>query len=163
MKKLILFLFALTIIGLYLTKKPVEDVIIPGNAIRFRIIANSNNFEDQEIKMIIKDEIIDYMKHNNYHNMDRSKIIESIKNDHNIEKIITKYTANYDINYGFNYFPDKKYNGINYKSGNYESLVITLGSGLGDNWWRVLYPPLCFVDENNTEYKSIVKEIINNI
>lgn len=163
MKKLILFLFAITIVTLYLNKKPVDDIIIPGNAIRFRIIANSNNMEDQEIKMMVKDEIINYMRNNNFMNMDRSKIISKLQNDSNIEKIIKKYTNDYNINYGLNYFPDKKYNGINYQSGNYESLVITLGQGIGDNWWCVLYPPLCFVDENNTEYKSIVKEIINNI
>ena len=54
---------------------------------------------------------------------------------------------------------------VEYKEGNYESLVITLGDGLGENYWCVLYPPLCLVEQNNTsdiEYKSIISEILNN-
>ena len=64
-----------------------------------------------------------------------------------------------------NYFPKKEYDGVVYPDGNYESLVITIGDGLGDNWWCVLFPPLCLLDaeDNNTgniEYKSYVKEVI---
>ena len=64
------------------------------------------------------------------------------------------------------YFPKKKYKGITYKEGNYESLVITLGEGAGDNFWCVLFPPLCLIEadetsNDNVEYKFFVKELID--
>ena len=63
-----------------------------------------------------------------------------------------------------NYFPKKVYKGIIYEEGEYESLVITLGSGQGDNFWCVLFPPLCLLEGNNdTEdvtYQFFVKEML---
>ncbi len=50
----------------------------------------------------------------------------------------------YNINYGLNYFPKKKYKGITYKEGYYESLVVTIGDGKGDNWWCVYFPILSY-------------------
>ena len=80
-------------------------------------------------------------------------------------KITTK-TSDYQINFGTNYFPRKTYKGVIYEAGNYESLVITLGKGLGENWWCILYPPLCLIDENTTtsdvEYRLIIQDILNN-
>ena len=70
----------------------------------------------------------------------------------------------YTIDYGMHPFPEKKYKGITYEAGEYESLLVTLGSGEGDNWWCVLFPPLCLMEENETtsdvEYKFFVKSII---
>lgn len=80
--------------------------------------------------------------------------------------MIEEETSNYKINYGMNYFPSKSYRGIVYPSGKYESLVITLGSGFGDNWWCVLYPPLCLIDEDmdtsDVVYRSYIKDILWN-
>jgi stage II sporulation protein R len=72
----------------------------------------------------------------------------------------------YNLNYGDNYFPEKSYKGVKYPSGTYESLVVTLGSGKGENWWCVLYPPLCMMDNkesnlNNVEYASFIEELFN--
>ena len=60
-----------------------------------------------------------------------------------IEKTLKKETVNtdYKINYGTNYFPRKEYKGIVYEEGEYESLVVTLGNGLGENFWCILFPP----------------------
>ena len=63
-------------------------------------------------------------------------------------------------------FQKKNYKGVIYEEGYYESLVVTLGSGNGNNWWCVLFPPLCLMEgeDNNTdeiEYKSFVKEMID--
>ena len=72
----------------------------------------------------------------------------------------------YTIDYGMHPFPEKKYKGITYEAGEYESLLVTLGSGEGDNWWCVLFPPLCLLEAEETtntsdiEYKSFIKEII---
>ena len=81
-----------------------------------------------------------------------------------MEKTIKDNNSNntFHINYGKNFFPEKEYKNQKYKSGNYESLVIELGKASGENFWCVLFPPLCFTDkEDNIEYKSFIKEIID--
>ena len=62
--------------------------------------------------------------------------------------------------------PEKHYKGVTYKEGNYESLVVKLGEGKGENFWCVLFPPLCLLeaeesDKDEVEYKSFIKEIID--
>lgn len=160
MKKIIVLLFALTII--YISKSE-EEIIIPTNSIRYRIIANSDSTKDQMLKMNIKEkldeEILPTLSDSNSIEDSRLLIKDNLDN---IKNIVSKYTDDFDVNYGKNYFPEKTYKGINYDAGNYESLVITLGSGLGKNWWCVLYPPLCLIDENtnDVEYTTLVKEIL---
>ena len=69
----------------------------------------------------------------------------------------------YKINFGQNYFNKKKYKGITYEEGYYESLLIILGKGEGDNWWCVLFPPLCLIEaeeSDKVEYKFFIKELI---
>lgn len=83
-----------------------------------------------------------------------------------IKKQIEKYSDDYNVSYGLNYFPEKNYKGVTYKEGNYESLVITLGDGLGENWWCVLFPPLCLLEaseDNYSEYTytTYVKEVLD--
>ena len=155
MKKVIIVLFLIS--SLYLINNK-DEIIIPSNSIRFRIIANSNTIEDQIIKNKIKDELINGVFNNIKKENDIEKTIPLIK-----EKL-DNYNIKYDIKYGNNYFPSKTYKGITYPSGTYKSLVITLNQGLGNNYWCVLYPPLCLIDDDNTnniEYKSLVKEIID--
>ena len=165
MKKIIIILFIITIGSLFINNK--KQVIIPNTAIRFRIIANSDSEDDQLLKQQIKEDIepaiIKNISASNSIEETRSKIKSSIPEFNNI---VEKHTNNYNINYGNNYFPEKKYKGVSYPEGEYESLVITLGNGLGDNWWCVLFPPLCLLEaeENNveeTEYKFFVTEILN--
>ena len=163
MKKIIFIVICL-VIGILVYKKS-EQIIIPSDAIRIRIIANSNNIEDlyqkKKIKESIKDDIYNLVK-------DSSNSMEaSINIKNNISKIdslIKSKTSNYKITYGKNYFPEKIYKGVVYPSGEYDSLVITLGSGLGDNWWCVLYPPLCLIDDNastsDVEYQFLVGKIL---
>lgn len=79
---------------------------------------------------------------------------------------MSNYTDDFNISFGLNYFPEKEYKGVTYEAGTYNSLVITLGSGVGKNWWCVMFPPLCLLEgkNNNTDdinYKFYVKEIID--
>lgn len=142
-----------------------DEVVIPNDSIRFRIIANSNSISDQSTKTIIKQDIIKVLTENIGNNNSieeaRYKIKKTIPK---LKDIIKNYNINYDISFGNNYFPQKNYKGITYNAGNYESLVVTLGKGIGDNFWCVLYPPLCLIeqDENLSEniYKSYIKEVI---
>ena len=150
-----------------------EEVIIPKDAIRFRVIANSNDLKDQqEKKKIAKtlgNNITKLLKNQNSLQETRTTlkknintftttIQEEMKNDN--------YDNNVEVNYGMNYFPEKTYKGVNYKEGEYESLVVTLGKGEGNNFWCVLFPPLCLLeaeeeDTNEVEYTSFVKELID--
>ena len=165
LKKIIVLLFFVTVL-IYLTTGNTSVILIPSDAIRFRIIANSNSLEDQELKMKIREEIEPVFAQI----MDSSNSKEETKklidqNMSKIEEIIEQYNVEYTINYGNNYFPKKEYKGIIYPEGNYESLVITLGSGLGNNWWCVLFPPLCLLEaseeeSSNANYTFYIKEVL---
>lgn len=165
LKKIIVLLFFVTVL-IYLTTGNTSGILIPSDAIRFRIIANSNSLEDQVLKMKIREEIEPVFAQI----MDSSNSKEETKklidqNMSKIEEIIEQYNVEYTINYGNNYFPEKEYKGIIYPEGNYESLVITLGSGLGNNWWCVLFPPLCLLEaseeeSSNANYTFYIKEVL---
>lgn len=165
MKKVIIGLFFITLILIFKTSN--EDFVIPSDAIRFRVIANSNTIKDQYTKIQIKNDIEDILRTDLLKATSKDKAKTTIKNKlPEIESTLKNYQVSYKINLGSNYFPEKKYQGLTYPSGMYDSLVITLGSGAGENWWCVLYPPLCLMDtsklENNeVEYKSFVQEIFN--
>ena len=164
MKKII-FLSISIFVGIMVYKKN-DTIIIPTDALRVRIIANSNSIEDLYAKKKLKEEIKD----------DLYEIIEDAKNSNDakrsiqsnikdIDKLVSSKTDDYQLNYGRNYFPKKVYKGVIYEEGEYDSLVITLGKGLGENWWCVLYPPLWLIDDNNTtsdvEYRSLVMDLIS--
>lgn len=150
-----------------------NEVIIPDTAIRLRVIPNSNSSLDQSMKNKVKK----YLEKNTYATLSnvtdieeaRTKINDSLSNlDININKIFkdNKYNMEYTVDFGYNYFPEKKYRGLKYEEGYYESLVITIGEGKGDNWWCILFPNLCLVDlenKTNIEYKSWIVEQINKI
>lgn len=170
MKKVFVFiLMLLLVVSVY--KKSNDSVKIPDSAIRFRILANSNSPRDQKIKEDIRDkmqkELYSLLQNSKSIN-DSRKIINS--NMSNFDEILKDSMKDieypYSIDYGMHYFPSKTYKGITYDEGNYESLLVTLGSGKGDNWWCVLFPPLCLLeaeessDVKNVEYKSFIKEII---
>lgn len=165
MKKIIVFLFIIIVCSIYINEK--ENILIPDNSIRFRIIANSDKEEDQLLKLTIKNdvekELFKLLK--NTSNIEEAREVIS-NNIPLIEEIVNKYDIKFDISYGNNYFPEKEYKGIKYKEGNYESLVIKLGQSVGKNWWCVLFPPLCLLDEqtnlSDKEYRFFIYDIINN-
>lgn len=142
-------------------------VVIPKDAIRFRIIANSNTFKDQEKKIEVKQDLepvlANILNNSTDINTTRNKISSNMSD---IKNTIEKHNVDYKINYGLNYFPEKTYKNITYEEGNYESLVVTLGDGLGDNWWCVLFPPLCLLEaeEENYDdytYSFYIKDILD--
>lgn len=145
--------------------------LIPEDAIRIRVIANSDSEYDQQIKSKVKD-VVQIKLFNLLKDVKGSENakgiinnnLENIKADVNNTLLSENYGLGFKVNYGKNYFPEKKYKGITYEEGYYESLVITLGEGKGENWWCVLFPPLCLVEgESSTEneYTTLVKELIN--
>ena len=171
MKKIIIFILLLT--GIYFYNNKVNMVLIPDEAIRFRVIANSDSKSDQEIKKIVRDnlskEVENDIKNSNSINETRTILNKNInKYSDVVSNTLKKNDVSYDfnINYGMNYFPEKEYKGVKYNSGEYESLVVTLGSGEGKNWWCCLFPPLCLLeaeeqDTEEVEYKLYVSELID--
>ena len=162
MKKFVIIL-SLIIVILSLNKQ--EKLLIPKEAIRFRIIANSNSISDQNIKKEIVNNLSKELLSNNFTNIKetRNYINNHLSTFKNIsEKTLKKYNnEKVSISFGENYFPKKDFKGIVYQEGMYESLVITIGDGIGDNFWCVLYPPLCLIDEDTNEYPSLIKELLD--
>lgn len=174
MKKVIIIL-TIIIVALVYNDIKKDTIIIPNNAIRLRVIPNSNSSQDQNIKNKVKS----YLEKNTYELIEEDDIDiarEKIKDnipliEENISKIFKEnnYDMPYNVNYGYNYFPEKKYRGITYKEGYYESIVISIGASEGDNWWCVLFPNLCLIDyetKNDKEYKlwavETIKKYFNN-
>ncbi|MBR6690299.1 MAG: stage II sporulation protein R [Bacilli bacterium] len=173
MKKAIFLFLGIIITYILIGNVLATNDIIPDDAIRIRVIANSNSEYDQEIKVKVK-ETLEYDMYNILKNTtDLSEARELIKSNldnvgSSIDKTLQKeeYKLPFTINFGLNYFPKKEFKGITYNEGYYESVVVTLGEGLGDNWWCVLFPPLCMLEaeETNTtdvEYTTLVKTIID--
>jgi len=176
MKKFILVIMAIMILFfVYNNEKVDAEVVIPDGAIRVRVIANSNTIYDQNMKMKVKS----YIEENLsvlLLGVETVQEARSIINDNmdslnsNIEKIFfdNDYNMDFKINFGDNYFPDKEYKGVIYDEGVYESLVVTIGEGVGDNWWCVLFPPLCLLETSeegvsDVEYRSWVVQMIDRI
>ncbi len=172
MRKIIVLIisFLLLFSFSYLNKK--NESIIPDSAIRFRVIANSNSAYDQNIKIqirnIIQNKILELTKDTKTIDEVRNILLEHQEELYNITKEKLEeleYDKSFKLSYGNNHFPEKKYKGLIYKAGDYESLVISLGDGKGDNFWCVLFPPLCTleVDEetSDVEYTFFIKEIID--
>lgn len=165
MKKIFILLL-IAIIIILPNQKEKDDVL------RIRVIANSNSEYDQKIK----NQVSDNLKQQLYELLKEEKDIENarkiIKNNinnlsNNIEKILENENYSYTINYGYNYFPEKQYKNTTYKEGNYESLLVKLGKAEGNNWWCILFPPLCLIEaeESNeeVEYQSFFINIINKL
>ena len=171
MKKIIIVLALITIVYSVVNTKE-EYVIVPKNSVRFRIIPNSNAPKDLYIKEQVKtsiDSVIKEIEKSKTINEARTSIKENINLVENKVSEVFKennYNMDFKINYGTNYFPEKIYKGVKYEAGEYESMVVKIGSGSGDNYWCVLFPQLCLMEAEETddvEYKFFIKEIIDKI
>jgi len=161
------------IVMLFLINNNIKERenIIPKEAIRLRVIGNSNSPYDQYIKIKVRDKLQSevYKVLKEVKNIDEARIIiiNELKSfDDIIKEVLNKEenSSKYELKFGTNYFPKKEYKGIAYEEGYYESLLVKLGEGRGDNWWCVLFPPLCLIEaeeSTDVEYKFFVKEIIN--
>lgn len=171
MKKTILVFLLIIITYMIIGNVVATNNLIPEEAIRIRIIANSNSEYDQEIKMKVKEKVESDMYNLLKDTTDLNEVRQIIKSnlnkvETNIDTILQKegYKLPFEVNFGLNYFPQKEFKGITYKEGYYESMVVTLGEGLGDNWWCVLFPPLCMIEaeeSTDVEYTTMVKTIID--
>ena len=122
--------------------------------IRFHVIANSDSEEDQNLKLKVRDSIINYLQPKllESESIEESELI--IKKEYDeLEKIskniILENGSDYDVKVGIDYskVPTKQYSNVVLPAGEYKALRIIIGEGKGKNWWCVMFPPLCFVDE----------------
>lgn len=138
--------------------------------LRIHIRANSNLEIDQTIKYQIKDKIVDYLtpyiaqcKSKQSAEQMLKENLDNIENlsDSELQKQGYKYSSKASIKN--EKFPTRIYDGYTLESGFYDALIIELGSGEGDNWWCVVYPPLCFSGQGgNYIYRSKILDIISD-
>ena len=148
-----------TILSLYMPKNEVianDTVVIPSDAIRLRILANSDSAEDQALKRLVRDEV----------NLEITKWVAELTSKEEArdviqaglpvieriaEQVVAEQNSDQDVKVEFGQveFPTKLYGEFLYPAGEYEAILITLGDGTGANWWCVLFPPLCFLDFSN--------------
>ena len=167
MKKICISLILITIIFVTIA----EGVSKNGDSaeyLRIHIRANSNSEVDQEVKYLVKTAIVDYLTPivANCHDK-QSAIVALNENASKLESVADKVL----LENGFDYtskvavrnelFPTRVYGDFTLEEGFYDALIVSLGKAQGDNWWCVVYPPLCFTgNQTQVKYKSKILEII---
>lgn len=136
--------------------------------LRLHIRANSNSEIDQNIKYEIKDELVEFLTPYFCNVTSKNEAVEIVNNlkekmSEICVDILRKNGFNYSANVKINneYFPTRTYSNTTLESGYYDAVIVELGCAEGDNWWCVMYPPLCFITrENQTEitFKSKIAE-----
>ena len=114
--------------------------------VRLHVIANSDSDGDQLIKLKVRDAIL---KQANADFTKKSEVATQLDSYKQIaESVIRECGCDYavDVLYGNFKFPTKHYDNISLPAGNYDAVRVIIGDGKGQNWWCVLFPPLCFVD-----------------
>lgn len=125
--------------------------------IRFHVLANSDSNQDQELKRAVRDAILKDVS-------PRLAVSQSLEESRQILKqvrpdmesigrsVVKKWGKDYSVRteYGHFSFPTKSYGSLVLPAGDYEALRVVIGEGQGSNWWCVLFPPLCFIDINQS-------------
>ncbi len=155
MKKIVLPIFvgmvvAVTVlIGAYETQSAVSEEVI-----RLHVRANSNTEADQELKLCVRDAILTEVR-NLATDCSNAQEAETKIAD-NLDEIlvcakneVAKQGYSYPVKVGLGKspFPTKSYGDITLPAGTYKALTVEIGEGNGDNWWCVMFPPLCFTRE----------------
>lgn len=171
MKKLISIMIA--IVSIFLLAGCGSNSTTQEQYLRIHIRANSNSRIDQNIKYTIKDDLVNYLTPLVSQCNSFDEVVDMIDDNINdmenlCDNVLTdngfSYTSKITINE--EYFPTRAYGEYVLESDFYDAIIVNLGEAKGDNWWCVVYPPLCFlnaknVDKNNIVYKSKILELIN--
>lgn len=140
--------------------------------LRLHIRANSNVDCDQQLKYKVKEKVVEILAPMLINANSKEEAIKVVKDYTVLLKgeclnVIKENGFNYSVNIKVNneYFPTRTYANTTLNSGYYDAVIVELGEAKGDNWWCVMYPPLCFVNknENNAQikYKSAIVEWLN--
>lgn len=140
---------------------------ISNSVFRLHVIANSDSVEDQNLKYVVRDNVLKYMNEIAKNVTSKEEVIKLItehKNDFYEIAIQTIRDEGYDydvnINIGNFEFPTKTYGDISLPAGYYDALRIEIGTASGKNWWCVMFPPLCFVDVTSGIVDDESKELM---
>lgn len=163
---LIFFLFIYTIICAVSYVNAVSSNI-ESSVFRLHVIANSDSKEDQDLKYIVRDNILTYINEISKNASTKEEVIEIARNNIDTIKQIAQETVyengyNYSVNIkiGNFAFPTKQYGDISLPAGFYDALRVEIGSASGQNWWCVMFPPLCFVDVSSGVVPEESKEVL---
>ena len=142
---------------------PVEEQDLYGNKqlqggiIRFHVVANSDQTRDQELKLAVRDAVLEYLHPKLSEVRDQEAAVQSIESDlEEIEKVAVGTlraegcSDGVEAHLGTFNFPARAYGPVTFPQGRYQALRIVLGEGKGRNWWCCLFPPLCYVDLANS-------------
>ena len=160
----LLFIYT-TICAISYAKSVSED--LENSVFRLHVIANSDSKEDQNLKYIVRDKLLQYM--NSY--LSKEDAIK-IANEHLDEFKQVAINTNKEQGYSYNVnvkvgnfeFPTKTYGDISLPAGFYDALRVEIGEAKGQNWWCVMFPPLCFVDvTSGVVPEESKKELQNNL
>jgi stage II sporulation protein R len=134
----------------------VDSGPIPQESIRLRIIANSDSFQDQWLKREVRDAIVAQMNTwvteiGSYEEAKRLVAQKVPELQQLVDRTIIDRGFSYraTVDFGQVSFPTKLYGSYVYPAGNYQALRVRIGEAKGQNWWCVLFPPLCFIDMSN--------------
>lgn len=138
--------------------------------IRFHVIANSDSPEDQQLKLKVRDTIINEMnsKFEKASSLEESKkiILDNLDTiEYIAEEQIKELGKNYNVNveFGEYNFPTKSYGNFTLPAGEYQAVRVVIGEGKGKNWWCVMFPPLCFIDITHGITNSKIKEELKGV
>ena len=126
---------------------------IADSVFRLHVIANSDSKEDQDLKYKVRDNLLEYMNQICSNCNSKDEAINIVNQNKDTFKKIAKetitnegYSYDVNINIGNFEFPTKNYGDISLPAGYYDALRVEIGEAKGQNWWCVMFPPLCFVD-----------------
>lgn len=139
------------------------------NIFRLHVIANSDNSVDQNLKYIVRDKVLAYMNDISKDCSSKAEIISVINDNIDNFECIARQTI---LENGFSYdvsvsvgnfeFPTKSYGDITLPKGFYDALRIEIGDAIGQNWWCVMFPPLCFVDVSTGVVPEASKDVMQD-
>lgn len=136
--------------------------------LRIHVRANSNSEQDQQVKYKVKDAVVEFITPYAAECGDKQtamRVIGGLTDE--IADVCDSVLRQNGFDYGARAevrretFPTRVYGDLTLESGQYDALIVELGTGTGDNWWCVLYPPLCFTSAtSDVTYRSLILDII---
>lgn len=123
------------------------------NIIRFHVVANSDCPDDQKLKLLVRDEVLKVVAPELNQARSAEEAWCKLADNRELmrvsaEKVIRAHGYNYpvQVDMGRWQFPTRCYGKLVLAAGSYEAVRVTIGNGEGQNWWCVIFPPLCLVD-----------------
>lgn len=155
------------ILAMDIEESEIEEGTPYSGILRFHVRANSDSEEDQELKMAVKEDVVTMLK----------PLLKDCKNVSESKSVIVSHlqdiyetAVNTVVEQGYDYeikvyvteeeFPAKSYGELTFPAGRYQALRVDIGKAQGQNWWCVMFPPLCFVDESTAVVSEEGKELL---